>query len=105
MKLAIGPAATIAARLRSGCPASVNERSTDGSRLGAVGDAGDVGVAVKLDVSPERQRADPPARAARVDPRRKFGTEAERESVDFDAAPSSDQIVPELVDEHDQRSG
>ena len=102
MKLATGPAATIAARLRNGCPAKVNERSTAAVAPSAARHAGGIGVAVELDISAERKRADPPAGAARVDPGEQLGTEAERESVDFDAAPSPDQIVPEFMEENDQ---
>ena len=102
MKLATGPASTIAARFRNGCPAK-RQRAVD-RRIEPrpVPDAGGVGVAVKLDISAERQRADPPARAARIHPREQLRTEAERESVDFNAAPSADQIVPKLVDRDDK---
>lgn len=64
-------------------------------------DAGDVRVAVELDVPAERQRAHPPARPVRINPGAELRTEAEGESVDPDAAPAPDQIVPELVDKHD----
>src|SRR5271170_708559 len=57
---------------------------------------------MELDVSAKRQRADPPARAARINPRPQFRTEAKRECVDFDAAPSTDQIVPQLMDGDDK---
>ena len=70
--------------------------------VGALADAGGVGVAVKLDVSAERQRANPPPRAAGVDPSEQLRAEAEGKRVDFDAAPSADQIVPELVHRDDQ---
>ena len=46
-------------------------------RLGAVGDARDIGVAVELDISPKRQRPDSPPRAARINPRPELWTEAE----------------------------
>ena len=88
-----------------GCATAARPRSTSGRPMGrssAARHAGGVGVAVELDISPERQRADPPAGAARVHPGEQLRTEAERESVDFDAAPSSDQIVPQLMDENDQ---
>src|SRR6185312_7828817 len=50
----------------------------------------------------ERQRANPPARAARIHPGEQLRTESEREGVDFDATPSADQIVAELVDRDDE---
>src|SRR5579863_6624961 len=57
---------------------------------------------MKFDVTPERQRADPPARAARIDPREQLRTEAKGERVDFDAAPPSDEIVAQFVNEDDE---
>ena len=57
---------------------------------------------MKLDVSAKRQCANPPARAAGIHSGEQLRAEAERERVDFDAAPSADQIMPEFVDRDDQ---
>src|SRR6185437_15536832 len=82
--------------------AGQRQRAIDGRISRAVADARGVGVAVKLHVAAERKRANPPARAARIHPGEQLGTESERESVDFDATPSADQIVAELVDRDDE---
>ncbi len=103
IKLATGPASTIAARLRSGCPARVMLRSTSGSAEPAPPlDARDICVAVEFHVAAERQRSDSPARAVRIDASGEFGAEAERERVDFDAASPCDKIVTEFMEEHDR---
>src|SRR6202453_3931341 len=70
--------------------------------VGALAAARGVGVAVKLHISAKRQCADPPPGAARVHPREQLMAEAERKRVDFDAAPSADQIVAQLVHGDDQ---
>ena len=65
-------------------------------------DARRVDVAVKLDVAAERQRRDPPAGAPRIDPGPQFRPKSQRKGVDADAAPAPDQIMAELMDEHDR---
>ena len=64
--------------------------------------AGDIGVAVKLDISAERKRAHAPAGAAQIHPGKELRPEAQRERVDFDPAPSPNQIMAEFVNEHDR---
>src|SRR5580693_3821461 len=70
--------------------------------VGALADARGVGVAVKLDISAKRERADPPPGAARVHAREQLMAEAERKRVDFDPAPPADEIVAQFVHGDDQ---
>ena len=102
MKLAIGPAATIAARFQTGWAAKVTARSPgaicDGRRRGLR--AGGVGVAMELDVAAERDGGEPPARAVPVREADDLGPEPEREGVDLHAAPAADEEMAELVEEH-----
>ena len=107
MKLATGPASDdrgpISQRLTSQGQRTIDRRSRVDAFADA--DAGGVGVAMKLDISAKRQCANPPTCAAGVDARGELGAEAERKRINFNAAPSADQIVAEFVHRDDQRSG
>ncbi len=104
MKLAIGPAATMAARLRSGWPASVESPLLLRHRRHAleVGRARRMGVAVELDVTANRKGGEPPAGAVAIDPGEDFRAKTQRKGVDLDPAPASDEVMAKLVNEDDQ---
>ena len=58
-------------------------------------------IAMKLDVTAERDCRNAPARAVTIDPREKLRSEADRERVHLHAAPAADKEMAKLVDEDD----
>src|SRR3982750_3475273 len=105
MKLAIGPAATIAARWGTG----LKKKVAGAPRLRHLADgvgvrhARGVLVAEELHVAAERNRRDLPARAVAIVKAEQLGPKSDREGEHAHAAPSRDQKVPELVKENDDR--
>ena len=105
MKLAIGPAATIAARLRSGwpgqrpraiCRESVAERRRV-RRARRVRRRRGISRIRRAGNSARRQRVPEP-----IDPGEQFGAKAERKGLDLHPAPAADEVMAELVKEHDR---
>ena len=103
MKLAIGPAATTAAR--------AGDRLVDeavllfglGHGRGGlmIGHARGVVVAEELHIAAERHRGDFPARAVAVVEADDLGAEADGKGEHADAAPARHQEMAEFVKEHD----
>jgi hypothetical protein len=62
-----------------------------------------IAVAEHLDVTAERDGAELPAGAGAVPPAEDFGAEADREYLDPHPVPPGDQVVAELVNEHEHR--
>jgi hypothetical protein len=66
----------------------------------AVGGARRVAIAGETNVAADRNRRQPPARAAAVGAADDLGTHADRENFDFDAAAPRHEEMAEFVDEH-----
>src|SRR5216683_432697 len=60
-----------------------------------------IAVAEHLDVPAERDRAELPARAGAVPPAEQLGTKSDREHLDLYPIAPGDQVMAELVDEHE----
>ena len=105
MKLAIGPAATIAARGPTFLWWKLPWRSSSVMLASASDDGrGGLGVvAEELDITAERHGRNLPARAVAVVETGQFRPEAERERQHFHARPAGDQEMPEFVEENDDR--
>ena len=102
MKLAIGPAATTAARLRHRLmeeAGGARSRSCWPRRL--VGHARGIVVAEKLHIAAERDGRKLPAGAMAIVEADDFGTETHRKSEHPHAAPARDEEMAELVEEDD----
>ena len=98
-----GPASTIRKRCHTFFAWKVFARSSAGNAShSCVGLAGRVHIAGEFDIAAQRQPADAPARAALVAPAGDLVPEADREGLGFDAAPAADEIMPELVNEHER---
>ena len=77
-------------------------RIQGGGVCGAVGRAGDVVVAEKLDKAAERDRGNLPARAVAIIEPDELGAEPDREHQNPDAAPARDNKMSKFVKENDK---
>ena len=104
-KLAIGPAATIAARahkrLAPGSCACGPPRRKPLVGLAAGLRARDILVVDEFHIAAERDPRQPPACAVAVVEAEDLRPEADRENLDGDAAPARHEEMTELVEEHD----
>ena len=102
MKLASGPATTMAARgadllMDEACLRSASDMA--GGRV-AIGNAGGVLVAEELDVAAERNGGNLPAGAVAIVEPEQLAAEADGEDQNPHAVPARDQKMAELVEEH-----
>ena len=100
-KLAIGPAATIAARAPSDLPWKLCLRSSSvmPSR-GLLTCARGVLIVDEFYIAAERDPGQPPARTVAIVEADDLRPESNRECLDRDAAPAGHQEVAKLVEEH-----
>ena len=104
-KLKAGPAKTVSGAFPHRLRVEGDLLLVVGQRfdLAGVRRARRVHVADEFHVAAERNGGNLPARAVAVVEADEFGTEADRERLDADAAPAADEVVAHLVHEHDDR--